>query len=545
MKKMQQSTLFFTMTILFLSTACKQNEVVLKTFFSETTIDNITENSADLTTDILEVGNNLNSYGHCYSTNETPTVYDDRTVNNGVNAEQGSFTDHITDLAPNTTYYVRVYAEEDSIRYGSKIYSFTTLSNRVPTVTTADTTSVSETSAVAGGEVTDEGTTAVNVRGVCWNKTGSPSDTDSKTEDGIGTGTFTSNMGGLDPSTTYYYRAYATNDDGTGYGSEKSFTTDDAPYITILTPTGTDHWVGGNSYDITWETNISEDVLINLYKNGTYNRSISSGTSGVLYNWEIPGDLVYSSDYTIRVISSSDNTINDESEEFILSEPTGSPGTVTDFDGNSYATVKIEKQWWMAENLKSISYADGTVMTNGSAEGDITEDYTTRYYFNYGNDPANVAIYGRLYTWAAAMKGTSGSDTNPSGVQGVCPNGWHVPSDSEWMELETELGMLTSELTQTGNRGTHNEGGKLKQVETTLWSSPNTGATDEFDFTALPGGFFYFGGVYLELTQGSYFWSTSSEGTDAYIRGLFYNNDQINRTVFDKAMGTSVRCVKN
>ncbi|GAG63281.1 unnamed protein product, partial [marine sediment metagenome] len=162
---------------------------------------------------------------------------------------------------------------------------------------------------------------------------------------------------------------------------------------------------------------------------------------------------------------------------------------VTDYDGNSYKTTKIGNQIWMAENLNSTRYADGTPLVSGTGAGDITGDYTTKYYFWYDDDSITYAdTYGALYTWAAVMNGTSSSDNNPSGVQGVCPDGWHLPSDTAWKELEMYLGMSQTDADNEGWRGT-DEGGKLKETDTAHWDSPNTGATNSSGFTALPSGY--------------------------------------------------------
>ena len=143
----------------------------------------------------------------------------------------------------------------------------------------------------------------------------------------------------------------------------------------------------------------------------------------------------------------------------------------------------------MAENLKSTHYADGTPLVSGTGAGDITGDYTTKYYFFFNDDSATYwDTYGALYTWAAVMNGEASSNNNPSGVQGVCPDGWHLPSDTAWKELEMYLGMSQAQADGTFIRGT-DEGGKMKETGTTHWNSPNTGATNSSGFTALPGGY--------------------------------------------------------
>jgi len=221
--------------------------------------------------------------------------------------------------------------------------------------------------------------------------------------------------------------------------------------------------------------------------------------------------------------------------------------SVTDYDGNVYSTVIIGEQIWMAENLKSTHYADGTALVDGSNAGDITFDYSTKYFFWYNNDfGANADTYGALYTWAAAMNGAASSTENPSGVQGVCPEGWHLPSDSEWIDLEMYLGMSYEEAITIGSRGT-DEGGKLKETGTTHWNSPNTGATNESGFTALPSGVRWMGDSFSSLGTIAYFWTTYQyEANYAIFRALESNSSKIERSnVYKKSQGLSVRCVKD
>ena len=118
--------------------------------------------------------------------------------------------------------------------------------------------------------------------------------------------------------------------------------------------------------------------------------------------------------------------------------------TLVDYDGNFYQTVQIGNQVWMTENLKVTHYADGTtipLVTDNTAWGNLDDNNTDKAYCYYNNDANGEGdIYGTLYTWAAAMNGASSSSANPSGVQGVCPTGWHLPSNAEWTELTDYLG---------------------------------------------------------------------------------------------------------
>ena len=136
----------------------------------------------------------------------------------------------------------------------------------------------------------------------------------------------------------------------------------------------------------------------------------------------------------------------------------------TDYDVNHYSIVKAGTQTWMAENLRSTHYPDGTTVA----------------YFDYNHDPGNSLIYGRLYAWSEAMNGAASSNTNPSNVQGVCPDGWHLPSKAEWEQFAGFLG------------GVNMAGGKIKETGYAHWISPNAGATDEVGFTALPAGIWAF-----------------------------------------------------
>ncbi len=207
---------------------------------------------------------------------------------------------------------------------------------------------------------------------------------------------------------------------------------------------------------------------------------------------------------------------------------------ISDYDGNIYNTVLIDSMCWMQENLRTTHYADGTTLLDGTNAGDISGDYISKYYFDFNNDTANTTIYGKLYTWAAMMNGASGSSSVPSGIQGVCPNGWHVPSDDEWTDLTDYFGGLTI------------AGGKLKEAGTEHWSSPNTGASNESGFTALPGGYRYSVGSFGGLGHFAEFWtSTESINNTSWFRTLYFQSNSVIRGNDTKAFGFSVRCIKD
>ena len=220
---------------------------------------------------------------------------------------------------------------------------------------------------------------------------------------------------------------------------------------------------------------------------------------------------------------------------------------LADYDGNVYQTVQIGNQLWMRENLKTTHYADGTALINGTGVGDLSVDYTTRYYFAYNDNESYVATYGRLYTWAAVMNGAKSSETNPSEVQGVCPDGWHVPGDDEWKELEIYLGMTEREANTTYWHGT-NEGLKLRESDPSYWLNWPTyiPGTNESGFSALPAGSRWYNKSFGSLTQRANFWSaTESMSSYAWCRRLYFDHADIYRYDDYKSRGYSVRCVKD
>ncbi|MBO4712431.1 MAG: fibrobacter succinogenes major paralogous domain-containing protein [Fibrobacter sp.] len=210
-------------------------------------------------------------------------------------------------------------------------------------------------------------------------------------------------------------------------------------------------------------------------------------------------------------------------------------GTLTDDrDGQTYKTVKIGEQWWMAENL---NYAYTDVPFKYSS---YTSDSTS---WCYDNDAANCAKYGRLYTWAAAMDSAGTWSTNGKGcgygktcsptypVRGVCPEGWHLPSRDEWNTLFTAVG------------GSSTAGEVLKS--TSGWNSSGNGS-DACSFSALPAGYRNYYGYYSYEGDYTYFWSSTEDNSGyAYYMYLGYSRDDAYLDDDDKIYGFSVRCVKD
>jgi len=193
---------------------------------------------------------------------------------------------------------------------------------------------------------------------------------------------------------------------------------------------------------------------------------------------------------------------------------------VKDADGNVYNIVTIGSMTWMAENLKVTHYSNGTSIPNVT-DGTTWGTLESGAYCDYNNTPG---IYGKLYNWYSVNSSS-----------GLCPAGWHIPTDYDCTLLASFLG------------GVGIAGGKLKEVGTAHWQSPNTEATNETGFTALPGGVRSNGGSYSGIACGASWWCSTETGSliNAFIRGVNYNNSNLDRSYLGKNSGLSVRCLKN
>jgi len=209
--------------------------------------------------------------------------------------------------------------------------------------------------------------------------------------------------------------------------------------------------------------------------------------------------------------------------------------SVTDIDGNTYQSVTICSQTWTQRNLNVSKYSDGSPIPQVT-DPTAWSNLTTGAWCYYNNDPASEAVYGKLYNWyAAAGIYDAASLANPTMRKKLAPAGWHVPSDAEWTLLTTCLG------------GESLAGGKMKSTGTTLWYSPNTGATNESGFTGLPGGYRYGDdGTFNSVGVLGYWWS-SAEGTttDPWTRFLDYGGSNATRSYGPADYGFSVRCLRD
>lgn len=204
------------------------------------------------------------------------------------------------------------------------------------------------------------------------------------------------------------------------------------------------------------------------------------------------------------------NAICQNNFEIINSDP------VTDIDGNTYKTIKIGHQIWMAENLKTTHYADG-----GSVE-----------YFTYDNKESNVDLYGRLYSSFAVSKEVGRINNNVQ-IQSIAPDGWHIPSKAEWEELANYLG------------GLEIAGGKLKSNNSELWNKPNLKASNESKFNALPAGMHDFTNIFQWIGKTACFSSsTKTERGQVYFY-IENSSEELKIGHFHPDDAVSVRCIKD
>jgi hypothetical protein len=213
--------LFFLSGLIFFSECSKPVKEMM--VFTGTATE-ITINSAKVSGSIIDLGEGITDYGHCYA--KSPNVsYTGLKTSLGVPGDTGLFISELHDLTGGTTYYIKAYVKNgNKYTYGEEKY-FSTSGPSLPVVSTTIVSEITSNSAVCGGEISSDGGATVTARGVCWSITGMPTISDYITSDGNGTGSFTSTINGLISGSKYHVRAYAKNSAGTAYGSDKSFTT--------------------------------------------------------------------------------------------------------------------------------------------------------------------------------------------------------------------------------------------------------------------------------------------------------------------------------
>lgn len=247
-------------------------------------------------------------------------------------------------------------------------------------------------------------------------------------------------------------------------------------------------------------------VISGLIPGKTYNYRVRAETSSV---------TIFGNDMTF--------TTSDTIKNVILFNPDVTYGSVTDIDGNKYKTIVTGTQTWMAENLNAVSFNDGTPVSF-IREATVWQSLITPAYCWYNYDSIS---YGGLYNWYVI-------NSTANGGKNICPNGWHVPSDSDWEILMTYLG------------GKEDAGTKLKETGSLHWYSTSPSITNETGFTAIPSGYRNYAGTFNSIKRYGYWWSaTEFSATDAYCRNMNYGYNSVERTSSNKKSGLSVRCIKD
>ena len=409
-----------------------------------------------------------------------------------------------------------------------------------PIVTTIEVQNITSNTATSGGFIISAG--QLISYGLCWSTEANPTIADNHTIDSLHfNSSFIIYIHGLIGGTKYYLRAFAANINGVGYGNEVSFTTLPAtiPELTTATVsniTSTTATSGGNMTNGGGATITASGVCWSTTTNPTItNSKTTDGTDIGEYISPIAGLAPLTTYYLRAYATNGIGTAYGNEVSFTSSSASTS---ITDIDGNVYSTVTIGNQVWLQQNLKTTRYSNGDLIgTTTPATLDISNDITPKYQWAYDGKESNVPLYGRLYTWYAVTDNRN-----------VCPTGWHVPSNAEWITL-------TDYLINNG----YGYGGSRYKIAKSMafisgWRDSGTSgdigyyqaSNNSSGFSALPSGFristsFNYAG------EGSYYWSATEESTTLAWRGcaLWYVSGFVDNGYLEKQDGFSVRCVKD
>ncbi len=482
-----------------------------------------------------EGGSEVSEYGVYWGKHHLPQHWGEKLV---LGSGSGEFSGTITGLSENTRYYFVAYAVNEKGRSLGERLNFRT-SPSVPEVKTLPVLDITSSSALVRGEVSDNGGAEVSERGIFWGTQSNPEETGEKLIIGKGTGEFSETLAGLENETKYYIKAYAVNKKGMASGEEKSFTALNLPIISTTPPEkvkATSAITGGTVHENGGSTVSSHGIY--LSRNPKARKSgdrIVAGEGTGEFALKLENLNPYTKYYYTAYSTNSNGTSFGMEYSF---ETWAYVSSVRDVDGKNYETRVIGEQKWMTENLVVTRYNNGTGIEFVS-EGD--EHWITSsqgYYGIYNDSGGKESIYGYLYNWYVIEN-----------EHNICPEGWRVPAEEDWQELERHLGMDDYEIEMLGFRGS-DHGGMLKDTgtfitQTGFWHSPNTLATNETGFSALPGGYRdEKGHSHLLNFYGNWWSSTKAEDGTAWFRYLSHDSGQIGRHYSSKRNGYSIRCIK-
>lgn len=406
-----------------------QENVVVKPMVTTLEIAGLSQTTAVAGGNVTSDGGaEVTARGVCWSASQEPTIEGEHTTDG---AGTGEYQSNLSGLTANTTYYVRAYAtNSEGTAYGEEI-SFTTLEEHIvvePTVVTISVSEVTETTAVTGGNVTSDGGGEVSARGVCWSTSQDPTVEGSHTTDGTGTGEFVSNLTDLNDNTTYYVRAYATNEQGTSYGEQMSFTTVkhiDLPEVTTVEPTEiatTSAKTGGNVISDGGSEVTAKGVCWSTSQNPTLSDSFSTDGIGLGEYLSIINGLTINTTYYVRAYATNEAGTA-YGEEFSFTTLCDLPTVITTAITNvEIATAKgggnVTADGGAEVTARGLCWAthleptiEDSFLVEGAGLGEFTCDITglnenTRYYVRaYATNSVGTA-YGSVTTLKTADDGT-------------------------------------------------------------------------------------------------------------------------------------------
>jgi uncharacterized protein (TIGR02145 family) len=396
-------------------------------------------------------------------------------------------------------------------------------------ITTSAISNITSNSAQTGGNITDDGGSSITKRGVCWGLHAAPTVADSITSDGSGGGSFVSNVSGLSANATYYVRAYVINASGTAYGEEVSFKTQ-AGLATVTTTPVVDIVAlsaksGGNISNDGGASITARGVVWSTNPNPTIANFKTTDGAGTGTFTSVLSPLASQTTYYVRAYATNSyGTSYGAQVQFNAA----SANTVTDIEGNVYPYVTIGTQNWMTRNLKVTKYKNGDDITNALTNYNWTTSTTGAYTFPDGLT-GKKDTFGLMYNLYAVKDS-----------RGVCPTGWHMPSDEEWKILEKSQGMTQVEADQFNDfpgRGTI--GAKLLEGGSGGINIQKAGMV--FIDNGTPN---YFG-----INEWGLYWSSTPVSTQSNIyRGFNLGTPDagpIARTWTDNSYVISIRCVKD